>query len=108
MKNVFSLIFINIFLLCFPLSNLADEYSDNFMNDFYEKRTKANLILKEIEIDLKNGKRLDVCKRQRKAANLGIEANDALKKAFKLNKLKPPLKTIELSNERWKRLYDNC
>ena len=97
-----------ILLLFFQKSTLANEDSDTFMNDFYERRTKANFILKEIEIDLKNGQRLDVCKRQRKAASLGIEANDSLKKAFEINKLKPPIKAIELSNDRWKKIYNNC
>ena len=58
----------------------AEPTLNAYMNDFYSKSNEARQILREIEIDLKNGSRINKCARQRKAAKLGIMANDSLAK----------------------------
>ncbi len=79
-----------------------------YMNDFYSKSNEARQILREIEIDLKNGSRINTCARQRKAAKLGIMANDSLINAFKINGLNPPTDLIKKSQKRWESILNQC
>ena len=53
-----------------PNKTLAETPLDVYMNDFYSKSTEASKILKEIETNLKEGSRKNVCSRQREAARL--------------------------------------
>ena len=57
-----------------PNKTLAETPLDVYMNDFYSKSNEARKILKEIETNLKEGSRKNVCSRQREAARLGLLA----------------------------------
>ena len=67
-----------------PNKTLAETPLDVYMNDFYSKSNEASKILKEIETNLKEGSRKNVCSRQREAARLGLLANKSLIKAFEV------------------------
>jgi len=97
--------FTNLFLLN-PI--LAETPLDFYMNDFYSKSNEAKQILKEIEITLKEGSRSQVCSRQRKAAKLGLLANDSLIKAFEISGEEVPIKAIKASQLRWKSILNEC
>ena len=53
-----------------PNKTLAETPLDVYMNDFYSKSNEASKILKEIETNLKEGSRKNVCSRQREACLL--------------------------------------
>ncbi|AIQ97449.1 hypothetical protein EW15_1357 [Prochlorococcus sp. MIT 0801] len=78
------------------------------MSDFYQKQEKASKILKEIEIDLKDGSRDRVCARQREAASYGIEATESLIKAFKTNGSASQMKNLQAGLDKWRELRDYC
>jgi len=78
------------------------------LSDFYHKQEKASKILKEIEMDLKDGSRDRVCARQREAANYGIEATESLIKAFKKNGSKTEIENLQIGLEKWRELRDYC
>ncbi len=99
------LFFTNLFLLN-PI--LAETALDVYMNDFYSKSNEAKQILKEIEISLKEGSRSQICSRQRKAAKLGLLANDSLIKAFEISGEEVPIEVIEASQLRWKSILNKC
>tara|TARA_B100000212_G_scaffold218627_1_gene165611 strand:- start:299 stop:634 length:336 start_codon:yes stop_codon:yes gene_type:complete len=86
----------------------AEKILDFYMNDFYTKSNEASLILKEIESDLKLGINKKLCSRQRKAAKLGILANESLIKAFQIAGTKPPNSSINSSQKRWESLLNEC
>ena len=102
-----SLIILLIFISS-PNKILAETDLDVYMNDFYSKSNEASRILKEIEKNLKEGSRENVCSRQRKAAKLGLLANKSLIKAFKIGGTEPPLEAIKLSMERWESILNEC
>ena len=106
-KNLILLIFclVNLFLLN-PI--IAETPLDVYMNDFYSKSNEAKQILKEIEVTLKKGSRNKVCARQRKAAKLGLLANDALIKAFEISGEEVPIEVIQASELRWKSILNKC
>ena len=91
-----------------PIQVNAENKLDFYMNDFYNKLNEASQILEEIEGELKSGKRRKVCPRQIKAAKLGIQANESLIKAFQIAGTEPPNSAINLSQERWESLLNNC
>ena len=102
-------------LLVFCLTNLfllnpilAETPLDVYMNDFYSKSNEAKQILKEIEFTLKEGSRSQVCLRQRKAAKLGLLANDSLIKAFEISGEEIPIEAIKASQLRWKSILNEC
>tara|TARA_Y100000589_G_scaffold275731_1_gene269943 strand:- start:146 stop:475 length:330 start_codon:yes stop_codon:yes gene_type:complete len=97
--------FTNLFLLN-PI--LAETPLDVYMNDFYTKSNEAKQILKEIEVSLKDGSRSQVCSRQRKAAKLGLLANDSLIKAFEISGEEVPIEAIKSSQLRWKSILNEC
>ena len=89
---------ITFILFIFFLTNLflinpikAETPLDVYMNDFYSKSNEAKQILKEIEVSLKEGSRSQICSRQRKAAKLGLLANDSLIKAFEISGEEVPI-----------------
>ena len=86
----------------------AETEFEMYLNDFYQKQERASKILKEIEIDLKDGSRGRVCERQRVAANYGIEATESLIKAFKLNGSKTDIDNLQSGLNKWKELRDYC
>ena len=95
--------FVNLFLLN-PI--MAETPLEVYMNDFYSKSNEAKHILKEIELTLKNGSRSKVCARQRKAAKLGLLANDSLIKAFEISGEEVPIEVIQASELRWKSILN--
>ena len=97
-----------LILIIVPNKMLADEVLDFYMNDFYSKSNKASQILKEIETNLKEGKRKQVCSKQREAARLGLLANKSLIKAFEIGGAEPPMKAIKATQERWESILNEC
>ena len=97
--------FINLFLST-PI--YAEKSLDAYMKDFYSKSNEAKLILKEIEIILKEGSRTQVCSKQREAAKLGLLANDSLIKAFKIAGEEAPMEVINASQLKWKSILNEC
>ena len=102
--------FLVIYAICMHIPNQvnAENKLDFYMNDFYNKSSKASLILKEIETDMKLGIKNNVCSRQIKAAELGILANESLIKAFKIAGTEPPNSSLKASQERWESLLNDC
>ena len=109
MKRLFLLLLIPIiFLFYYPISAYAESEFDVYLSNFYLKQEKASKILKEIEIDLKDGSRDRVCARQREAANYGIDATESLIKAFKMNGSKSEIMNLQAGLEKWRELRDSC
>tara|TARA_B100000945_G_scaffold237194_1_gene193247 strand:+ start:206 stop:535 length:330 start_codon:yes stop_codon:yes gene_type:complete len=101
------------FIVClvtiiYPVQIFADTALDVYMNDFYSKSNEASQILKEIENSLKEGSRKEVCSRQREAARLGLLANKSLIKAFEIEGINPPMRTIKSSQKRWESILSEC
>ena len=96
---------INIYI---PNRVNAENKLDFYMNDFYAKSNEASLILKEIEGEMKAGIRRKVCTRQIKAAELGIQANKSLIRAFQIAGTEPPNSSLNASQERWESLINDC
>ena len=100
-----------LILLTFIVSQnktLAETPLDVYMNDFYSKSNEASKILKEIETNLKEGSRKNVCSRQKEAARLGLLANKSLIKAFEIGGTEPPLEAIKSSKKRWESILNKC
>ena len=91
-----------------PNKTLAETPFDVYMNDFYSKSNEASKILKEIETNLKEGSRKNVCSRQREAARLGLLANKSLIKAFDAVGTEAPLESIQSSQKRWESIFNEC
>ena len=108
--NRFILFFL-IILITFTISpnqTIAETSLDVYMNDFYYKSNEASKILKEIETNLKEGSRKNVCSKQRKAAKLGRLANKSLIKAFEIAGSDPPVEAIKSNQERWESILNEC
>ena len=97
-----------LFLFFLLKSVKAENEFEMYLSDFYQKQDKASKILKEIEIDLKDGSRDKICARQRKAARYGIEATESLIKAFKINGSKIEMENLQAGLNKWKELRDYC
>ena len=99
-----------IFSFFFPffISANAESEFDLFLSDFYQKQEKATKILKEIEIDLKDGFRENDCARQKEAASYGIESTEALIKALKANDPETEIENLQVALEKWRELRDYC
>jgi len=97
-----------LFLFFLLKSVKAETEFEMYLSDFYQKQDKASKILKEIEIDLKDGTRDKVCSRQREAAKYGIEATESLIKAFKINGSKIEIENLQAGLNKWKELRDYC
>ena len=109
MKRLFPLLLISLVLLFSAvISANAESEFEMYLSDFYQKQEKASKILKEIEIDLKDGSRDRVCARQREAASYGIEATESLIKAFKTNGSKTEMENLQAGLDKWKELRDYC
>ena len=107
-KNFFTFIFILLVFLNLTSQSEAENAIDIYLDDFYKKSSKASEILKDIETNLKEGSRENVCSRQREAATLGLLANESLVNAFELQGQKIPIKTIEANQQRWESLLNDC
>ena len=109
MKRLIPLLLISLVLLFSSVISVnAESEFEMYLNDFYQKQEKASKILKEIEIDLKDGSRDRVCARQREAASYGIEATESLIKAFKTNGSKTQIENLLAGLNKWKELRDYC
>ncbi len=106
------IIFKSIFFLLVFIITPSQVYGNNalglYMNDFYSKSNEASILLKEIETTLKDGSREKVCLKQRKAARLGLLANESLIKAFEIAEIPPPMETIKASQKRWESILNEC
>ena len=107
-KFIFTFLFILLTLSISPNQILAETALDVYINDFYSKSNEASKILKEIETNLKEGSRKNVCARQRKAARLGLLANKSLIKAFEIGGTEPPMEAIKSSQKRWEAILNDC
>ena len=107
-KLIFAFLLILLTLSISPKQILAETALDVYIDDFYSKSNEASKILKEIETNLKEGSRKNVCARQRKAARLGLLANESLIKAFEIEGTKPPMEAIKSSQERWESILNDC
>ena len=104
----FTSLIVCLITIIFPIQILAETALDVYMNDFYSKSYEASQILKEIENSLKKGSRKKVCARQREAARLGLLANKSLIKAFEIEGTRPPMRSIEASQQRWESILNEC
>ena len=107
-KIIYTFLLIILTSFIFPKKIISETELNTYMNDFYFKTNEASEILKDIESDLKNGSRQKVCARQKKAARLGLMANQSLIKAFEINGNKPPLEVIKANQKRWESILNDC
>ena len=107
-KLIFTSLLILLTLSVSPNKLLAQTPLQIYMNDFYSKSKEASRILKELENDLKEGSRKNVCSRQRKAARLGLLANKSLIKAYEVGGAEPPIEVIKSSGKRWESILNEC
>ena len=107
-KLIFASLLILLTLSISPYQILAETPFDVYMDDFYSKSNEASKILKEIETNLKEGSRKNVCSKQREAARLGVLANKSLIKAFEIAGTEPPMEAIKSSQERWESILNDC
>ena len=107
-KLIFAFLLILLTLSISPNQILAETALDVYIDDFYSKSNEASKILKEIEMNLKEGSRKNVCSRQREAARLGLLANKSLIKAFEIGGTEPPMEVIKSSQERWESILNDC
>ena len=107
-KLIFAFLLILLTLSISPNQILAETALDVYIDDFYSKSNEASKILKEIEMNLKEGSRKNVCSRQREAARLGLLANKSLIKAFEIGGTEPPMEAIKSSQERWESILNDC
>ena len=105
---IFIFLLISLTFIISPNRTLAEMSLDYYMNDFYSKSNEAITILKEIETNLKEGSRKNVCSKQREAARLGLLANKSLIKAFEMEGKETPLETIKSSQKRWESILNAC
>ena len=107
-KLIFAFLLILLTLSISPNQILAETELGVYIDDFYSKSNEASKILKEIEMNLKEGSRKNVCSRQREAARLGLLANKSLIKAFEIGGTEPPMEAIKSSQERWEAILNDC
>ena len=107
-KLIFAFFLILLNLSISPNQILAETALDVYIDDFYSKSNEASKILKEIEMNLKEGSRKNVCSRQREAARLGLLANKSLIKAFEIGGTEPPMEAIKSSQKRWEAILNDC
>ena len=107
-KFIFAFLLILLTLTILQNQILAETSLDFYMNDFYSKSNQASEILKEIETNLKEGSRKNVCSRQREAARLGLLANESLIKAFEIIGNEPPMEAIKSNKKRWESILNDC
>ena len=101
-------IFTFLLFITAPTQILADTPLNTYMNDFYSKSNEATKILEDLETNLKEGTRENVCSRQREAARIGLLANKSLIKAFEKEGIPPPFEVIKSSQKRWESILNEC
>ena len=105
---ILSSLYILLTLSISPNQSFAETPFEVYMSDFYSKSNRASKILKEIEINLKEGSKRNVCAKQREAARLGLLANESLIKAFEIGETEPPMEAIISNQKRWESLLNDC
>ncbi len=105
---LFTLFLILFIFFFFPLKLFGETAIDFYMNQFYSQSNEASRILKEIEINLREGSRKKVCSRQREAAKLALLANKSLIKAYELAGHEAPMEAIRANEKRWDSILKNC
>ena len=105
---IFPIFVVGVISSISPIIVFAETSFDFYMNDFYSKSNEASQILQEIENTLKEGSREKVCSRQKEAARLGLLANKSLIKAFEIEGAKPPIRSIEATQQRWESILNEC
>ena len=109
MKNlIFTFLLILLTLSISPNQIFAETALDVYINDFYSKSIEARKILKEIETNLKEGSKKNLCSKQREAGKLGLLANKSLIKAFEIGGTEPPMEAIKSSQKRWEAILNDC
>jgi len=107
-RFIFITLLILLTFIVSPKQMLAETPLDVYMNDFYTKSNEARKILKEIETNLKEGSRKNVCLRQKEAARLGLLANKSLIKAFEMGGTEPPKEALKNSQKKWESILNKC
>ena len=107
-RFIFASLLVLLTFIISPNLTLAEMSLNFYMDDFYSKSNQASKILKEIENDLKEGSRKNVCSRQREAARLGLLANKSLIKAFEIEGTELPKEAIKSSQRRWESILNEC
>ena len=107
-KLIFTFLLILLTLSISPNQIFAETALDVYIDDFYSKSNEARKILKEIETNLKEGSKKNVCSKQREAARLGLLANKSLIKAFEIGGTEPPMEAIKSSQKRWEAILNDC
>ena len=105
---IFASLLILLISLISPYQTSSETALDFYLNDFYSKSSQASKILKDIETNLKEGSRKNLCSRQREAARLGLLANKSLIKAFEIGGTEPPMEAIKFSQKRWESIMKEC
>ena len=107
-RFIFNSLLILFIFINSPIKTLAEIPIDFYINDFYFKSNKASKILKNLEHNLKEGSRKNICLKQKEAAKLGLLANESLIKAFEIVGTEPPIEAIKSSNKRWESILNEC
>ena len=107
-SQLLKLLLINFLLLISQSKLLSEDSFENLLNEFRDKQLEAKELLREIESDLKNGLRINICERQNQASILGLEAIEDLLKAYEISGVTPPLETIKANQIIWERLIGKC
>tara|TARA_Y100001968_G_C19330440_1_gene704015 strand:+ start:314 stop:643 length:330 start_codon:yes stop_codon:yes gene_type:complete len=107
-RSLLLFLIFSFFLFTSQTTVQANTEFEIYLNDFYQKQERASQILKEIEIDLKDGSRDKVCARQKEAANYGIEATKSLIKAFETSGSKTQIEVLQAGLNKWRELRDYC
>ena len=108
LKITLNIFLINLIIISNGTIVKSENDFDFFLNDFYNKNIEALQILREVELNLKDGSRVNSCSRQRDAARIGILANESLIKAYRINNSRPPREIIESNKKRWLSILENC
>ena len=107
-KTTFYIFLINLIIFCLGAKVQSENDFDFFINDFLNKNNEALQILREVELNLKNGSKEKSCSKQKNAARIGILATESLLKAYKINNSSPPRDIIDLNKKRWLSILENC
>ena len=100
-------IFLSFFIATTAIAQPIKGFND-YMYVWNEKIELATQHLKDAEAEFLNGDALQGCVEQRKAANFGIQATEALIKAFEISGSTNDLSDVRSGLSKWKELRDFC
>ncbi len=107
----FMLIIITLTIFLYDFAAIASQKTDFQINmDIWnEKKSLASKHLEMAESELMNGNELEGCINQKKAGAYGIEATEALMKAFEINgNAESEINILKDGLNKWKELRDFC